>query len=158
MLVRHHCSRNLVFLTPQPIHQVVATRLGFMITFLFALTFIWIVLPKGRVIHPFPVWPEQAISVQAYSEYIMERVFICALMWLIQWMTGFRFLRIYAILFVGYLIDFFPSYNNPYFYLSQAGITSYNPGGWYFPGSYPMFMIFIMLTIAIQKWLTSTKQ
>lgn len=124
------------------------------ITIAFILTYIWMLLPQGRIVHPFPFYKSQAISLQAYVDYLMARVFTLVLLMVINhYYDQSKDMRIVVYLFLGYVIDYLLRYNTPiaYYSFQLHTITETQPEGWYIPFSFFLLIGLVLIVITFKN-------
>lgn len=100
----------------------------------------YVFLPSGRFITPFP-FSSQEISVQAYADYAAMRIIFVLLLVIVYSYHPCRFWLVMVLLFTGWLIDYFCTYNDPVIYLDMHGAHGDRPSGFFVPVSYTLFML-----------------
>lgn len=136
-----------------------------MISVAFVLTYVWLFFSDKWMMSTdcYPLWivrPKYAETyVQTYIDYAMARVLLATLLFY-RWQALPKWgneLRIFFWLFVGYIIDYLLTFNQPLIYLVPFEFTLDKPEwpGFYIPLGYPLVMVSIMFYIswtALKKW------
>lgn len=112
---------------------------------------IYTLFPRGRFVRPF-LLSNQEISLQTHADYIGSRIAFVLLLVLVYSYHQCWIWLIAIVLFIGWLVDYLITYNDPVLYVDLYGLHDTMPNGIFVPVSYMLLMLVIAGVVAFRHW------